>query len=169
MRPTKRDQADLRAFCREICYTPRNGGHSRERGIAMGLIDHVTQPWKDWRPGVSTRMRISALTGASSLSIFEQWVDPGLGAPIHWHPVKAVLTVQAGAAEIWIEGQSFHASAGQSALISAKRRHSFRNVGSDKLHMLAILASPVFEAHFDDSAAPVHRWGPDPGEGRGPR
>lgn len=129
----------------------------------MDLIDHDTQPWQDWRPGVATRMRISALTGASSLSIFEQWVDPGLGAPIHWHPVEEVLTVQAGTAEIWIEGQSFHASAGQSALIPATRRHSFRNLGPGKLHMLAILASPVFEAHFDGSAAPVHRWFP-PGE-----
>ena len=83
----------------------------------MDLIDHNIQARLEWRPGVSTRMRISALTGASALSIFEQWCEPGLGAPTHWHPVEEVLTVLSGEAEIWIEGERFQASAGHSALV----------------------------------------------------
>lgn len=129
----------------------------------MDLIDHSAQTREDWRPGVSTRMRVSALTGASALSIFEQWCAPGLGAPTHWHPVEEVLTVLAGEAEIWIEGERVAARAGHSALIPANRRHGFRNTGDGDLHMLAILASPIFEAHFDDASEVVRRWVPGSG------
>ncbi|MDW4551759.1 cupin domain-containing protein [Defluviimonas sp. D31] len=129
----------------------------------MDLIDHNNQAQIDWRPGVSTRMRISALTGASALSIFEQWCVPGLGAPTHWHPVEEVLTVLSGQAEIWIEGEQVKASAGHSAVIPARRRHGFRNIGDGELHMFAVLASPVFEAHFDDNEGAIRRWIPDAG------
>ena len=113
---------------------------------------------EDWRPGVSTRMRVSAQTGASALAIFEQWCAPGLGAPTHWHPVEEVLTVLSGEAEIWVGDQRFRARAGQSALVPAAARHGFRNAGSGELHMLAVLAAPVFEAHYDDRAEVSRRW-----------
>lgn len=129
----------------------------------MKLIDHNSQPRQDWRPGVSTKMRISALTGASALSIFEQWCEPGLGAPVHWHPVEEVLTVLSGKAEFWIDGERVRAGAGHSALIPAKLRHGFRNCGDGTLHMLAVLAAPVFEAQFDDNPEIIRRWAPDIG------
>lgn len=126
----------------------------------MKLIDHQRQPLEDWRPGVRTRMRIAGLTGARELTVFEQWCAPGLGAPTHWHPVEEVLTVLSGSAEIWIEDELLRASAGQSALILAKQRHGFRNSGDDELHMLATLAAPTFEAHYDDRAEVSRRWVP---------
>ena len=126
----------------------------------MDVTDHNSQPRDDWRPGVATRMRISALTGSSALSIFEQWCGPGLGAPTHWHPVEEVLTVLSGQAEFWIGADRISAGANQSVLIPAKVRHGFRNVGDGKLHIMAVLASPVFEAHFDDQTV-IHRWSPD--------
>ena len=58
----------------------------------MNFIRHQDHATELWRPGVVTRMRVSALTGAKALTIFEQWCEPGLGAPIHWHPVEEVLT-----------------------------------------------------------------------------
>jgi mannose-6-phosphate isomerase-like protein (cupin superfamily) len=127
----------------------------------MNFINHDNQAREDWRLGVSTRMRISALTGATALTIFEQWCEPGLGAPTHWHPVEEVLTVLSGDAEIWIDGEQFPATAGHSALIPAKGRHGFRNTGDGELHMLAILAAPVFEAHYDDRSEVSRRWWPD--------
>jgi quercetin dioxygenase-like cupin family protein len=103
-------------------------------------------------------MRISALTGARELTIFEQWCAPGLGAPTHWHPVEEVLTILSGDAEFWIDGERFQAAAGHSALIPAKSRHGFRDTGDDELHMLAILAAPVFEAHYEDRVEVSRRW-----------
>jgi len=124
----------------------------------MKSIDHGSQPIEEWRPGVTTRMRISALTGAAKLAIFEQWCAPGLGAPTHWHPVEEVLTVLSGEAEIWIDGEQFRATAGQSALVPAERKHGFRNCGDGALHMLAILAAPTFEARYEDRSEVSRRW-----------
>ena len=64
----------------------------------MTFVIHDTHEREDWRPGVSSRMQISALTGATALTIFEQWCEPELGASTHWHPVEEVLTVLSGEA-----------------------------------------------------------------------
>ena len=124
----------------------------------MYLISHDGQEREEWRPGVTTRMRTSEQIGATALTIFEQWCQPGVGAPTHWHPVEEVLTVLSGVAEIWIEGQQYEVAAGHSALIPAKLRHGFCNSGDGELHMLAVLAGPVFEAHFDNHQEAVRRW-----------
>lgn len=124
----------------------------------MKLVDHEGQPLEIWRPGVSTRMRVSRLTGAEALTVFEQWCEPGLGAPTHWHPVEEVLTVLSGSADLWIEDEQRRAEAGQSVVIPAKRRHGFRNAGDGQLRMLAILAAPIFEAHYDDRSEVSRRW-----------
>lgn len=130
----------------------------------MTPIRHDTQACEEWRQGVATRMRISALNGATALTIFEQWCEPGLGAPTHWHPVEEVLTVLSGEADIWVDGELFRATAGHSALIPPKCRHGFRNASDEELHMLAVLAAPFFEAHFDDSREVSRRWFQDSAE-----
>jgi mannose-6-phosphate isomerase-like protein (cupin superfamily) len=113
-----------------------------------------------WRPGVETRMLVSARTGAAQLCIFEQWVAPGNGAPTHSHPVEEVLTVREGEAEMWIEDQRVIVSAGQSLTVPAGRMHGFHNSGSATLHLHAVLASPVFEATPEGAAEAVRRWEP---------
>jgi mannose-6-phosphate isomerase-like protein (cupin superfamily) len=124
----------------------------------MNIIDHNSQPQEDWRAGVTTRMRISAMTGAAQIAIFEQWCAPGVGAPTHWHLVEEVLTVVAGQADIWIDDEIASVTAGQSVMVPAGRRHGFRNSGQRVLHMLATLAGPIFEAHYDDGDRIVRRW-----------
>ncbi|MER8378813.1 cupin domain-containing protein [Mesorhizobium sp. M0976] len=105
-------------------------------------------------------MHVSAHNGATQLCIFEQWVEPAVGAPTHWHPVEEVLTVIAGKAEMWIDEEHVVLTAGQSLVVAARRRHGFRNVGSEMLHIHAVLASPVFEATFNGSPDMVRRWLP---------
>ncbi len=126
----------------------------------MRIIDHGDHAREEWRAGVLTRMRVSALTGAAQLCVFEQWCDPGCGAPTHLHAVEEVLTVLAGQAEIWVDDQHAAVAAGQSVLVPAGRRHGFRNSGTDVLHILATLAAPIFEASFDDLGEIVRRWVP---------
>ena len=58
----------------------------------MKLSDVMDMPPEQWRPGVETRMLVSASNGATQLCIFEQWMAPGTGAPTHSHPVEEVLT-----------------------------------------------------------------------------
>jgi quercetin dioxygenase-like cupin family protein len=124
----------------------------------MRLIDHEAQPREIWRPGVETRMLVSALTGSTSLCIFEQWIAPGVGAPPHSHPVEEVLTVLAGEAEVSVGEAKVVLGRGQSIALPADRIHSFLNSGTTTLHMHAVLASPFFEAMRVGSAAPERRW-----------
>jgi mannose-6-phosphate isomerase-like protein (cupin superfamily) len=126
----------------------------------MKVNDPRDTPPENWRPGVETRMLVSARTGAAQLCIFEQWVAPGNGAPTHSHPVEEVLTVREGEAEMWIEDQRVIVSAGQSLTVPAGRMHGFRNSGSVTLHIHAVLASPVFEATPEGASEPVRRWEP---------
>ena len=126
----------------------------------MDVIAHDKQRREPWRAGVETRMQVAAINGAAQLCIFEQWIQPGVGAPTHFHAVEEVLTVIAGEAEMWIEEEHAVLTAGQSLLVPAQRRHGFRNVGPGVLHIHAVLASRVFEATFDGAAEPVIRWLP---------
>jgi mannose-6-phosphate isomerase-like protein (cupin superfamily) len=113
---------------------------------------------EQWRPGVETRMLVSARTGAAQLCIFEQWIAPGNGAPTHLHPVEEVLTVREGEAEMWMDEERLIVTAGQSLTVPAGRMHGFRNSGSVTLHLHAVLASPIFEATPEGAAEPVRRW-----------
>jgi quercetin dioxygenase-like cupin family protein len=124
----------------------------------MQIVDHERQPKEEWRTGVLTRMRISALTGAEHLCLFEQWCQPGTGAPSHSHAVEEILTVLEGRAECWIENERASLSSGRSVIVPAGRKHGFRNTGRLTLHVQAILAAPIFEAEFDDRHEISRRW-----------
>ena len=124
----------------------------------MKICDPANCPVEHWRPGVETRMLVSAEGGAAQLCIFEQWVAPGTGAPTHSHPVEEVLTVREGEAEMWIGADHVTVTAGQSLLIPARRLHGFRNSGKVTLHLHAVLASAIFEAMPEGGTEPVRRW-----------
>ena len=126
----------------------------------MQFIAHAEQAREEWRPGVETRMLSSALTGARELCVFEQWVAPGAGTPIHAHPVEEVLTVLSGEAEMRLDDERSVLTSGQSLIVPALRNHGFRNSGVGTLHIHAVLASPVFEAQVEGMTEPVRRWMP---------
>src|SRR5437763_5274740 len=107
----------------------------------MIVVDPRDMPLEHWRPGVETRMLVSARNGAAQLCIFEQWIAPGVGAPTHSHPVEEVLTVREGEAEMWIDQERVMVSAGQSLIVPAGRMHGFRNAGASTLRIHAVLAS----------------------------
>ena len=126
----------------------------------MRIIDHASQAREEWRPGVLTRMQVSAVTGSVQLCVFQQWCDPGKGAPTHLHAVEEILTVLDGEAQMWIEDEHTTLTTGQSALVPAGRKHGFRNIGRTTLHVQATLAAPIFEASFDDQREVSRRWLP---------
>ena len=103
----------------------------------MQIIAHQNNSREAWRPGVETRMLVSAGNGAAQLCMFEQWVAPGAGAPTHSHPVEEILTV---------------------LIVPAGRKHGFSNSGATILHTHAVLASPVFEAIPEGATETTRRW-----------
>ena len=127
----------------------------------MRIIDHADQRPELWREGVITRMHASAAVGSVQLCIFEQWCDPGTGAPTHHHAVEEVLTVLSGQAEVWVNGECETLTAEQSVIVPAGWPHGFRNSGSDTLHLLATLAAPIFEAVYSDRHEMGRRWTPN--------
>ena len=126
----------------------------------MPVVDQAIQPTEEWRPGVRTVMLVSAVTGSAQLTVFEQFCNPGLGAPTHLHAVEEVLTIVAGQADVWIGDEQHSLETGQSAIIPAGRFHGFRNTGDVELHVRAILAAPIFEASYDDRSELTRRWVP---------
>ncbi len=124
----------------------------------MKVSDPRDTAAEQWRPGVETRMVVSANNGAAHLCIFEQWIAPGAGAPTHTHPVEEVLTVRDGEAEMWIDAERAIVTVGQSLIVPAGRKHGFRNSGTATLHIHAVLASPVFEATMEGATEVTRRW-----------
>ena len=124
----------------------------------MKVSDIREMPSEHWRPGVETRMLVSAANGAAQLCIFEQWIAAGTGAPTHSHPVEEVLTVREGEAEMWLDDARVIVTTGQSLLVPAGRNHGFRNSGNTTLHLHAVLASAIFESTPEGATEAVRRW-----------
>jgi mannose-6-phosphate isomerase-like protein (cupin superfamily) len=125
----------------------------------MQVVDQKA-PREQWRSGVQTMMRASAINGSAQLCIFEQWCDPGHGAPTHVHASEEVLHVLKGSADVWIDDSHLTLTDGQSTIVPAGRRHGFSNSGGGVLHIMSTLASPVFEAAYDDKRETPRRWLP---------
>lgn len=126
----------------------------------MRILDHSTQAKEEWRAGVLTRMQVSALTGSMQLCIFQQWCEPGRGAPTHLHAVEEVLTILAGTADVWVGSTQMQLAAGKSVVVPAGRKHGFTNTGTGILHVQATLAASSFEASFDNPNEVSRRWLP---------
>jgi mannose-6-phosphate isomerase-like protein (cupin superfamily) len=124
------------------------------------VVDLEQVPREEWRAGVKTRMRASAANGAAQLCLFEQWCEPGHGAPTHLHAVEEVLHVLEGKADVWIDDAHATLTGGQLVIVPAGHKHGFSNTGSATLHILSTLAAPVFEAAYDDKRETPRRWLP---------
>ena len=127
----------------------------------MQVIDLDRRPREEWRQGVLTRMLTSAASGGGQLCIFEQWCETGHGAPTHLHAVEEVLHVLDGQAEVWIDETRATVTKGQLVVVPAGRRHGFSNTGTSVLHIQSTLASPVFEAAYDDKRETPRRYLPE--------
>jgi quercetin dioxygenase-like cupin family protein len=129
--------------------------------MTLKIVDLAQQPREEWRAGVLTRMRTSAVNGAAQLCMFEQWCEPGHGAPTHLHAVEEVLHVIEGQADVWIDEQHATLTGGQLTIVPAGRKHGFSNNGTGTLHIQSTLAAPVFEAAYDDKRETPRRWLPE--------
>lgn len=122
-----------------------------------------------WREGVDTLPLANATLGSHQLNAFTQECAPGMGAPLHEHVVEEVLHVLSGEARITLGDETRDCRSGDVAIIPAGTPHGFVNTSVDQpLQMLAILASPIFEARYlptpdapaDTPVRDVRRWQP---------
>jgi mannose-6-phosphate isomerase-like protein (cupin superfamily) len=116
------------------------------------IVTPTDQTVEEWRPGVRTRLLVSAATGAQSLCVFEQWSEPGRGAPTHTHfDVEEVILVVDGRAEVWIDGETTVLERGGTALVPPHALHGFRNAGTEVLHTLTALPDAAPRVRYEDS------------------
>jgi mannose-6-phosphate isomerase-like protein (cupin superfamily) len=68
--------------------------------------------------------------------------------------VEEVIFVSRGNAEFTIDGQVSRAGSGETVLLTPRSWHSFRNVGTETLHVISVFASPeplICYAHEADA------------------
>jgi mannose-6-phosphate isomerase-like protein (cupin superfamily) len=116
------------------------------------IVPPSEQTLEEWRAGVRTRMILCAATGATSICVFEQWSEPGCGAPTHTHfDVEEAILVLDGRAEVWIGDETVVLERGGTALVPAHALHGFRNTGSETLHTLTALPDSAPPVRYEES------------------
>ena len=126
----------------------------------MLIIDHSKQPLVSWRPGNQTLRHCSKTLGSTELTAGEQWVEPGTGAPQHYHPegIEEVIVVQEGSARFVVDGEELVVREGQSIILPPLCHHGF--VAIDLFHIGGGgLSSAVQTTIFDDEPELVYDIG----------
>jgi len=78
----------------------------------------------------------------SGVSFFLVYNEPGGGPDLHTHPYSETWIVRAGKARLTADHEEFVADAGDIVVVGAETPHRFKNVGSDRLDIICIHASP---------------------------
>src|SRR5262249_47694388 len=78
----------------------------------------------------------------SGVSFFLVYGEPGAGPDLHKHPYSETWIVRAGRARITAPGEEFLADARDVVGVGPETPHKFKNVGSDRLDITCIHASP---------------------------
>lgn len=78
----------------------------------------------------------------SGVSFFLVDNVPGAGPGLHRHPYSETWIVRRGNARFVAGGEEVDAQAGDIVVVGAETPHKFTNVGSDRLEVVCIHASP---------------------------
>ncbi len=121
----------------------------------MILVHHDEQRWEEWRPGVRSRAWATAATGALQMRLAEQVLEPGTGAPTHWHYFEENITVLAGRARLWVGSERCELGPAATVVVPAQHRHGFDSIGEEPLHILAAMSWPINEVLYDGDQGDV--------------
>jgi mannose-6-phosphate isomerase-like protein (cupin superfamily) len=78
----------------------------------------------------------------SGVSFFLVHNEPGKGPDLHRHPYSETWIVRAGTARFTADGQDIEAGAGDILVVGSETPHKFKNIGSERLDIICIHASP---------------------------
>ena len=78
----------------------------------------------------------------SEISFFLVNNEPGAGPGLHRHPYSETWIVRAGKARITANGQDIEAGPGDIIVVEAETPHKFINIGTSRLDIICIHASP---------------------------
>jgi mannose-6-phosphate isomerase-like protein (cupin superfamily) len=78
----------------------------------------------------------------SGVSFFLVDNAPGAGPDLHRHPYAETWIVRRGRVRLTADGEDFEAGPGDIIVVGADTPHKFKNVGTDRLDIVCIHASP---------------------------
>ncbi|WP_214407004.1 cupin domain-containing protein [Pseudonocardia lacus] len=86
--------------------------------------------------------------GGSVSVILVSTDEPGAGPALHRHPYDETFVIHRGEVEFTLAGEVAVHGAGEIVVAPPMVAHKFRNVGTDRLEMTNIHASPVIETEW---------------------
>jgi mannose-6-phosphate isomerase-like protein (cupin superfamily) len=78
----------------------------------------------------------------SGVSFFLVENEPGAGPDLHRHPYSETWIVRSGKALFTADGSEMEAGPGDILVVGPQTPHKFKNVGSERLDIVCIHASP---------------------------
>lgn len=78
----------------------------------------------------------------SGVSFFLVHSEPGDGPDLHRHPYPETWIVRSGEVRFTADGEDIEAGPGDIAVVSAATPHKFKNIGTGRLEIVCIHASP---------------------------
>ena len=79
----------------------------------------------------------------SGVSFFLVNSEPGAGPDLHTHPYSETWIVRSGKVAFTAAEQELEAGAGDIVVVGAETPHKFKNIGTDRLDIICIHASPT--------------------------
>jgi mannose-6-phosphate isomerase-like protein (cupin superfamily) len=90
-------------------------------------------------------------TYASGVSFFLVNNQPGEGPDLHRHPYSETWIVRSGQVRFTADGQDIEAGPGDIAVVTAETPHKFKNIGTERLDIICIHASPrIIQEELED-------------------
>ena len=106
----------------------------------MTIINHQDIPLKI---GIGTRSKlpshklVTAASGAQQCELWEQYMEQGGEIPVHYHECEEIVTFLSGQVEVTLGEERTLVTAPASVFVPPQVMHSFRNPGSERVHLLA--------------------------------
>ena len=96
----------------------------------------------DILPSPGSTVKFEGAPYGSGVSFFLVNAEPGDGPNLHKHPYSETWIVRQGKARITADGEIIEAGPGDMAVVSAETPHKFKNIGTERLDIICIHASP---------------------------
>jgi mannose-6-phosphate isomerase-like protein (cupin superfamily) len=81
-------------------------------------------------------------TYGSGASFFLVDNQPGAGPDLHRHPYSETWIVRSGRARFTADGEDIEAGPGDIVVVGPETPHKFKNIGTDRLDLICVHASP---------------------------
>jgi quercetin dioxygenase-like cupin family protein len=93
-------------------------------------------------PQPDIQQLVDGTVGATSTTVWRNWLVKGQAVVPHRHDVEEILLVIDGECSATVDGEQVDLSTGDAVIVPAGVTHAFRHAGTAPASVVAILASP---------------------------